>query len=221
MSSGFTCGASMTSVWTVCFFCDSCVEGDDVDEDRAVEFSEMSLILFPFHESVYVFASLSLCTFHSKSHGHRKIMSNIHMDQITPNFVLKIANLEWYQISMSNRNDMTIRPCDLVGLRKLLSWQIKFVNNLLGDKIYCTFIVNNHISQLAFDSYPCVKFLSQSPFFFLFICIKKSATDKSGIFFSSKKSLHNMGSWSLRLSFFRLTLSHVRSPKHMLNTESF
>ena len=144
------------------------------------------------------------------------------MYHITPNFVLIIANLEWYQTSMSHRDDMTIRPCDLVGLRKCLSWQIKFVDNLLWDKIYCTTIVNNHIYRPVFDSYSCVKFQSQSPFFFFFfICTEKSANYKSGIFFSDKKSLHNMGSWSLRLSFFRLTLSHVRSSKHMLNTESF
>ena len=49
MSSRFTCGAARTSVSIVCSFCYFSMEGDDVDEDGAVEFSEMILILVPFH----------------------------------------------------------------------------------------------------------------------------------------------------------------------------
>eukprot|EP00268_Persea_americana_P001697 TRINITY_DN10510_c1_g2_i2.p1 TRINITY_DN10510_c1_g2~~TRINITY_DN10510_c1_g2_i2.p1 ORF type:complete len:100 (-),score=0.66 TRINITY_DN10510_c1_g2_i2:283-582(-) len=83
---------------------------------------------------------------------------------------------------MSYRDDMTIRPCDLVGLRKLLSWQIKLVKNLLCDKINNTSIVNNHINSFVNDYHPRVKFFSLSPFFFfLRIRIEESPNDKSEI----------------------------------------
>ena len=105
-------------------------------------------------------------------------MSNVHMDNITPNFVLIIANLEWYQTSISHGDNMTIRPCDLVGLRKLLNCPRKFVNDLLRDKIHCTTIVNNQISGLVFYSYPCVKFLDclHSSSFFSFVLRSQQMT---------------------------------------------
>ena len=183
-----------------------------LDKDGAVYFIGMSIILFPLHKRVYVFACLSFCTFRSKSHECPKIMSNVHIDHITPNLVLITANLKGYQTSMSHGDDMTIRP--LIGLRKLLSWQIKIVNNLLCNKIYCTTIVNNHINGLVFDTYPHVKFLSLAPsFFFLFICIEEPTNGKSEIIFSYEKSLHNMSSLS--------KLLHARPSKHTLNTKGF
>ena len=143
------------------------------------------------------------------------------MDHIIPNFILIIANLERYQTSMSHGDDMIIRPCDLVGLQKLLSWPMKFFNDLLFNKIYCATIVNNQLSGLVFGTYPHVKFLSMSPFlFFLFICSEELMNDKCEIILSCKNYLHNMSSWSLlRLSIFSTTLLHARPSKHMLNME--
>eukprot|EP00268_Persea_americana_P006447 TRINITY_DN12328_c0_g1_i7.p1 TRINITY_DN12328_c0_g1~~TRINITY_DN12328_c0_g1_i7.p1 ORF type:complete len:104 (+),score=11.78 TRINITY_DN12328_c0_g1_i7:32-343(+) len=94
MSSGFTCGASMTSVSTVCSFCDFSVEGDDVDKDGAVEFSAMSLILFPFHKKVCVLTFIIVHFLIRKPLTSKNNMSNIHMDHITPDFVFRMAHLE-------------------------------------------------------------------------------------------------------------------------------
>eukprot|EP00268_Persea_americana_P029277 TRINITY_DN28327_c0_g1_i2.p1 TRINITY_DN28327_c0_g1~~TRINITY_DN28327_c0_g1_i2.p1 ORF type:complete len:102 (+),score=7.85 TRINITY_DN28327_c0_g1_i2:106-411(+) len=89
---GISCSATMIAMSTFCSFFGS-VEGDDVDEDEAIDAIGMSITLFPFQKRVYVFASLSWCTFRSKSHGLPKIMSDIHMDHITPNFILIMAHL--------------------------------------------------------------------------------------------------------------------------------
>lgn len=49
-----------------------------------------------------------------------KILSYIHKDHIAPNLIFIATKLERDQTSMSHGNDMTGRPCDLVGLRKVL-----------------------------------------------------------------------------------------------------
>ena len=96
MSVVVTCisyGAIMIAIYSFCSFFGS-AEGDDMDEDEVVDVIGMSITLFSFHKRVYVFTSLSFCTFRAKSHGSPKIMSNIHMDHMTPNFVLIFAHLK-------------------------------------------------------------------------------------------------------------------------------
>ena len=93
MPSIFACGTRCLLFQLFALYVVSLVEGEDVDKNGVVDFIGISLILFLFHQKVYVFVSLSVCTFRSKSHGRPKRKSNIHKDHITPNFVLVMTNL--------------------------------------------------------------------------------------------------------------------------------
>ena len=114
---------------------------------------------------------------------------------------------------------MTIRPCDLVGHRRLLDWPMKFVNDLLRDKIYCTTIVNNQISRLVFNCYPRVEFLSYLPFSSSLSYVLSNQRMTRVRLSSFAKS--SFTTWALEFSFLRLRWTDARFSKHVLNTNSF
>ena len=68
---GISCGAIMAAMSTFCSFFGS-MEGDDVDEDQAVNVIGMSITLFPFHKGYKCSPLCHVAHFDQKANDVRK-----------------------------------------------------------------------------------------------------------------------------------------------------
>lgn len=86
-----------------------------------------------------------------------KNMSYVRWDYVTPDIILIGANFKGHQTLMSYGIGSVIMPYNLVWVWLLFSWQLKFVNHLLGNNILCTIAIDNHVTSATLAFYPCME----------------------------------------------------------------